>query len=234
MASEKTTSRTQCGFFSESGELGGDHARFTEICTALYERALFALSHADTANTSLLQRRLGGLPYHVRSVARFMVSQNQTTSPLQVDTHNGSWMSKQPAKCPGLKKDEQACTNWYRKHTEYGLVVPVLIESLEGFTIELDSIDMFSHERGQVHLNKSGWFYCDGNPTAPHSQADTPTLLTTMKHTLLKPTKAILMSACCGHVWSHKSKSSPRSLSIREMRLSTEINWKTFTLPIKK
>ncbi|QGX60918.1 hypothetical protein [Alteromonas mediterranea] len=229
MTIEGSSSRTQTGFFSESGELGGSHAQFTEICTALYERELIALSHLSTTNISILKRRMGGLPYHVQSVARFMVSQN-SPSPLQVDTHNGSWYAKQPAKCPGLNQDSENCINWYRKHMAYGLIVPVLIHSIEGLTIELDSIDMFNASEGKVHLNKHGWFNVARSLLSRANETKEAALNAI---TLLKPTKAIMSSACSGHVWNYKTRTMPRALSMREMRLSTQINWKNFTLTPK-
>lgn len=245
MTSENSSSRSQTGFFSESGELGGSHARFTEVCTALYERELLALSHLNTHNASVLKRRIGGLPYHIRSVARFMVTQPQSSSPLKVDTHNGSWYEKQPSKCPGLTQDDEKCVQWFKKNTDYGLVVPVLVQSIEGIAIELDSIDKFRDNKEGVHLNKHGWFDIgagqvtkkltpqntfDSQPNDEMSEGVFPSpQLSSITLTLLKPTKAIMSSACCGHMWNYKSKTSPRSLSMREMRLSTHLNWKNFT-----
>lgn len=256
MTLENSSSRSQSGFFNESGELGGNHARFTEVCTALYERELLALSHASTNNVSILKRRIGGLPYHVRSVARFMVTRPQSVLPLDVDTHNGSWFCKQPSKCPGLNQETEKCVQWYKKHLAYGLVVPVLVQSVEGMCIELDSIDMFNEPQNNVHLNKHGWFNLGvGQITRTSNVNDVTTemvlsstaltqelsdekaqkpfasrQLSSTRLTLLKPTKTIMSSACCGHMWNYKSKSNPRSLSIREMRLSTQVNWKNFSL----
>ena len=246
MTSENPSSRSQTGFFGESGGLGGSHAQFTEICTALYERELLALSHLSTNNASILKRRVGGLPYHVRSVARFMVTQSQSLFPLEVDTHNGSWYGKQPNKCPGLSQDNEKCVLWYMKNTDYGLVVPILVQSIEGLTIELDSIDMFRDSLSEIHLNKHGWFnvgqkqltktlaydnsHNDQVTDDPKKEGYSSPQLSKTTLTILKPTKPIMSSACCGHMWNYKTKASPRSLSMREMRLSTQINWKNFTL----
>ena len=250
MTSEKSSSRSQTGFFSDSGELGGSHAQFTEICTALYERELLALSHLNTNNASILKRRIGGLPYHIRSVARFMVTQPQSFAPLKVDTHNGSWFGRQPSKCPGLTQDNEKCVQWFKKNTDYGLIAPVLVQSIEGLTIELDSIDMFCGSKDEIHLNKHGWFNIgEGQATKKCVTQDTidaqpideitesvfsSSQLSSTTLTLLKPTKVIMSSACCGHMWNYKSKTSPRSLSMREMRLSTQLNWKNFTLNPKR
>jgi hypothetical protein len=226
MKPEDSTSRSQSGFFSESGELGGAHPQFAELCTALYEREVTTLSVSAINNLSLIKRRIGGLPHHVRSVARFMVAvrHNDVVFPLDIDTHNGSWYAKQSAKCPGNKHDKQKCAQWYAQHGAYGLVVPVLMSSMEGFTIELDSIDMVDHTLHRVHLNKHGWFLNSGASAEGSEKIG-------LSRCLLKPSKAIMTSACCGHSWTHKSRTFPRALSIREMRLSTQINWKNFTLP---
>jgi hypothetical protein len=226
MTSQGNTSTSQSGFFAESGELGGSHPQYAEICTALYERELIALSVGSLSNTSLLKRRIGGLPHHIRSVARFMVIAKNISpqSPLEIDTHNGSWFAKQASTCPGNKRDDEKCALWYAKNGNYGLVVPVLVSTIEGFTIELDSIDVTDQTNNKLHLNKHGWFNASGIPS--DIDDNTPPC-----HHLLKPTKAIMISACCGHSWTHKSRTFPRALSIREMRLSTQINWKDYTLP---
>ena len=223
MKSQGNTFSSQSGFFAESGELGGSHPQFAEICTALYERELIALSVSTLGNASLLKRRMGGLPHHVRSVARYMVAvQNSgNLSPLDIDTHNGSWFAKQASTCPGVKHDNEKCAQWYERHADYGLVVPVLISSIEGFTIELDSIDIIDEETQRLHLNKYGWFTKAGKFI--EAGDDKP-----FQRHLLKPSKAIMVSASCGHCWTHKSRTFPRALSIREMRLSTQINWKDY------
>ncbi len=253
MSPHRVRARNQFGFFHESGELRGSHPQFSEICTALYERELFALSHSAVTNLSVLQRRVGGLPHHVRSVARYMVmvksGEDKDGCPLDIDPHNGSWFARQTANCPGAQaKDnekQKICEKWYLKNAAYGLVVPVLVKNIEGLFIELDSIDMVNQTQMEIHLNKYGWFTASGISLAEYnassydasngflksnsSSAFNP--LSTLKLTLLKPTKLIMTSACCGHAWSYKSRRSPRALTLREMRLSTRINWKNFTLP---
>ena len=228
---------SQVGFFSESGELGGSHPQFNEICTALYEREIVSLAHSEIKNLSLLKRRMGGLPYHVKAIARYMISDGiaNNPSPLKTDTHNGSWYAKQSAKCPGINHldDVEKREAWYRKNARYGLVVPVLVLNMEGSHIELDSIDMVNQDNTQLHLNKSGWFSNSGEFIHSNTQIDdinTSTALSVERKMLLRPSKAVMAAACCGHCWSFKSKRSPRALSLREMRLSTQIHWKNFTL----
>ena len=242
MASDGHTSSTQSGFFSNSGELGGAQPQFTEICTALYERELLLIAHKGPSNVSILRRRLAGLPHHIRSVARYLIDNN---SPLDIDPHNGSWFIKQPGKCPGHSQPIDKKRPWYGQYADYGLVIPICITTLEGMHIELDSIDSVNHATNTLHTNKHGWFSFDGEmahreaETSQHKAGFGTTELGTssfndanavLKRQLLKPTTAIMASACSGHMWRHKSKGAPRALSLREMRLSTHINWKNFTL----
>ncbi len=213
----------QSGFFEDSGELSSSHPQFAEICTALYERELLDLALNSPNNISIVRRKIGGLPYHVRSVARFLLD---NSTPLAIDAHNGSWFAKQAAQCPNTNNTPDLLFSWLSKHADYGLVLPVLVESLEGKHIELDAIDKISLPNEGVHLNKHGWFDFRGGQITPD----------TNKHvtkTLLKPSKANLTAACCGHTWRHRGKGINRSLQLREMRLSTKINWKGFTLQAK-
>ncbi|WP_338516541.1 hypothetical protein [Alteromonas gracilis] len=240
MAVGDKLSHSQVGFFNEAGELGASHPQFNEICTALYEREVISLAHSEITNLSLLKRRMGGLPYHVKAIARYMVNNDTSTnpSPLKVDTHNGSWYAKQSQKCPGINHldDTEKRKIWYKKNAEYGLVVPVLVLSIEGSHIELDSIDMVNQDNTQLHLNKSGWFANSGENINSSTQLDdfsSPKALSVRNKVLLRPSKPIITAACCGHAWSFKSKRSPRALTLREMRLSTQINWKNFTRPNK-
>jgi hypothetical protein len=247
MTSDGKTPSSQSGFFSDSGELGGSHPQFTEICTALYERELLHIAHYGPANVSILRRRLAGLPHHIRSVARFLIS---NATPLDIDAHNGSWFIKQPGKCPGITQTEDKKRQWYAHHADYGLVVPIGVSTLEGIHLELDSIDSVDSSRHILHTNKLGWFSFDGEQILENTSANqlekaslaeeeinsTDASManndanTIMKMQLLKPTTAIMASACSGHMWRHKSKGAPRALSLREMRLSTQIKWKNFTL----
>lgn len=229
MTSNSGMSSLQEGFFNDSGELGGAHPQFAEICTALYERELLYLAHNGPTNLSILRRRLAGLPHHIRSVARYLMA---NSSPLAVDVHNASWVYKQPNKCPGLTQQAQTIQQWYTKHADYGLVVPILLTTLEGLHIELDSIDNINTDKQSLHSNKNGWFYTNGNAITTNDNeppSHSGSFIVTSKR-LLKPTTAILASACCGHTWKHKSKGAQRTLSLREMRLSTKINWKNFTV----
>jgi hypothetical protein len=89
--------------------------------------------------------------------------------------------------------------------------------------IELDSIDRIDLRGNRLHTNKFGWFNIDGE-----FSEDVHTKLSVLSLRLLKPSKAILTAACCGHKWDHKGKGQQRALSLRELLLSLTINWKTF------
>ncbi len=191
---------------------------FAELCNALYERELMSLAQSQASNIKLMQRRLAGLTHHVRRAAEHMLTRQ---APIDVDIHNGSWQAKQAAKCMAAKADEQKTRDWFYQHSKMGLVVPVYISELGQEHLELDSVDRIDVAKQQVHLNKNGWYFFNGTPVKdnshPHHHSN-----------LLIPAKATLSAACCGHTWNHKGRSQPRALSLRELLLSTTINWKTF------
>ncbi|MCW8106948.1 hypothetical protein OPS25_00340 [Alteromonas ponticola] len=224
MSSANDQSTSQSDFFSHSREQHSLHPDFNEICNALYERELANLAHRGPTQISLLKRRLGGLPHHVRRIAYYL-SNNQT--PLAIDSHNGSWQARQAASCPGKHTDKEKSVAWFSKHAAHGLVVGVWVGTLNEEHIELDSVDKVQKENHTLHLNKHGWFTFEGD-FLDHEKSDFD------KRQMLKPTKSVMQAACCGHSWNHKGKISPRPLSLREMLLSMEIEWKNFTLPKKK
>jgi hypothetical protein len=191
---------------------------FGELCNALYERELRVLS--QQSNLSLLQRRLAGLSQHVKNIADLLLK-NQ--GPLQVDIHNGSWQAKQAAKSVASKVSAEDNRQWFSHYAKLGMVVAVHVWDLGIEHLELDSIDRIDTEGQRLHLNKHRWFSYDGSQTG--SSSEEPTRLA---KTLLKPSKVIFTAACCGHSWNHKGRTQPRALSLRELILSTTINWKTF------
>ena len=202
---------------------------YAELCNALYERELASLSQQKISNTSLLQRKIAGLRHHVKRAAYSLL---QHQSPLQVDVHNASWQAKQAAKCMANNYDAQKTQQWFSSNIQIGCTIAVHVQQLGSEHIELDSIDRIEKNAltsNRLHTNKFGWFNIDGKfdkdkdkDKDNHKQTDTHTLR------LLKPTKAILTAACCGHKWDHKSKGQQRALSLRELLLSLSINWKTF------
>lgn len=189
-----------------------------EICNALYERELFILSQTKFTNISLLQRKIGGLRHHVKRAAFHFLHHN---GPLTVDVHNASWQAKQATKCMAAKHDPAKATAWFSVYSRLGLPVPLHVSTIGAEHIELDSIDRIEKQR--VHLNKYGWFTLDGEPEMVHSN-DAGAVNTT----LLQPNKALLSAACCGHSWDHNGRTAPRTLSLRELLLSANVNWKNF------
>lgn len=191
---------------------------FAELCNALYERELQTLAQQSINSVSLLQRKLAGLSHHIKNAAEHLLCHQ---APIEVDIHNASWQSKQAAKCVVSRHDGQKTALWFERHAFRGLAVPVYVEQMGQQSIELDSIDRVDSNKQLVHVNKHGWFYFSGEPQVVSTNR--------LQHkTLLLPCKINMIAACCGHTWNHRNRTSPRALSLREMLLSTTINWKTF------
>lgn len=205
---------TQTDIFS------ADHQalHFAELCNALYERELSQLANSSLNQASLLKRRLSGLSHHIKSAARFLTSHN---TPLEVDFHNASWQAKQAPKPFSAKQDGEKCRQWVRQcQIGMPLVVAVIEHGQE--SLELDSIDRIDSEQPRIHLNKHGWF----NLTGEWQQTGQ------VEKRWLLPDKASYTAACCGHTWTHKGKGQPRALTLRELLLSTRINWKNPKVPL--
>lgn len=192
--------------------------QYAELCNALYERELMSLAQGASANASLLKRRLSGLSHHIKRAAEFLANNN---APIAVDTHNASWQSKQAAKCMVNKISEEKTINWFQKNLKVGIAIPVYLNHLGLESLELDSIDRVEMDNQKLHVNKHGWFYFNGL-----AAEDKPAV--NIKKRVVQPTKSAIAAACCGHSWNHKGRSQPRALSLRELLLSTTINWKTF------
>ena len=193
---------------------------YAELCNALYERELASLSQQKISNISLLQRKIAGLRHHVKRAAYNLL---QHQSPLQVDIHNASWQAKQAAKCMANNYVSQKTQQWFSSNIQIGCSIAIHVKHLGSEHIELDSVDRIELSSKRIHANKFGWFDTDGELTKDnHKQTDILSLR------LLKPTKATLTAACCGHNWDHKGKGQQRALSLRELLLSLSINWKTF------
>jgi hypothetical protein len=193
---------------------------FAELCNALYERELQVLAQQKISNISILQRKIGGLRHHIKRAADQFLSH---AGPLQVDLHNGTWQSKQTANCMAGNFDRDKTQLWYVKYARFGLCVPVHVSELGIEHIELDSLDRIEVEDKRMHLNKHGWFSFNGDNSA--EQRDD---VRSVQKRVLKPSKALLAAACCGHTWNHKGRSQPRTLSLREVLLSASIDWKNF------
>ena len=193
-----------------------------ELCNALYERELVNLASSNITDPKLLKRKLSGLSYHIKNAAEFLINE---PTPIDVDVHNGTWKSKQAAKCPATKwvSDDDAIEKtekWFTDNHYHGAVVCVYINDYGNEHIEFDSIDMIPTPANKLHTNKYGWFALNGECLEEQSNH--------VSCRLIKPNKAIFSAACSGHTWNSKGKTSPRALSLRELLLSTNINWKTF------
>lgn len=221
MSSPSEASSSQTTFFAASD--AADLApHYTEICNALYERELQVLSHSTISHVSALKLRLQALPHRVQRAAHYLA---RNPTPLDVDSHNGSWRYKQASRCPARKWRADINTTWFSQHAGYGLPVPVYLTQFGEEHIELDSIDKVQFDNETLHLNKYGWFTFDGVSLGKSEKTEA---------VLVKPTKVIMAAACCGHRWNHKGKLSPRAITLRELLLSTTINWKKFILPTVK
>jgi hypothetical protein len=202
--------------------LAEQYPNVAELCNALYERELFSLASSNIKDPILLKRKLSGLSYHIKNAAEFLINE---PTPIEVDVHNGTWKSKQAAKCPAAKLannevEFSKAEQWFSKHHYRGAVVCIYVNDYGNEHIELDSIDLIPALAGKFHTNKFGWFSFDGTSLEEAKNHVT--------WRLVKPNKAILSAACSGHTWNTKGKASPRALSLRELLLSTNINWKTF------
>jgi len=98
-----------------------------------------------------------------------------------------------------------------------GLIVPVLINSHDQVRLRIDSIDQVSDNK--LHCNELGWFDFFGKGL---EQANAQ---------LVKPSKMSLTAACCGHQWQFSKRCAPRLLSLREMLLAGNINWRNIKRP---
>lgn len=215
------TSDIQTSIFQGSDQ----QLEYAELCAALFEATLIDISKQPNLDTARIQRKLGGLSYHVKNAAFKLLT---IDNPLSVDIYNASWQFKQPRKCPGTDAVSQETVDWYLKHACYGLPIPVLIKDYEQTHIELDSIDILDLPNQRIHLNKNDWVSLQCNEDNP------PIITSKQDHMaiLQKPSKPIMASACCGHRWTHKGITHPRKLPLRELLLTTTISWKNFKFPL--
>ncbi|MFC3121981.1 hypothetical protein [Agaribacter flavus] len=206
-----SNSQTQTDIF----HLTAKYPNFAELSNALYEREIQRLANSNISDPQLIKRKLNGLTYHIKNAATHLL---EDYAPMNVDVHNGTWQAKQAGKCPINTQETSKTLQWFSQYARYGAVVAVYIEHLGEEHIELDSIDRIASDR--IHLNQFGWFSKTGEyfDIIPKQT----------RYLLLKPTKPVLVAACGGHRWTPKGKTVPRALSLRELLLSTEIDWKTY------
>lgn len=185
--------------------------QFAELCNALYERELLLLVNAEP---SAIAGRLKSLPYYIKATALAMT---QIMTPLNLDVQNATWSSKQSSALPITEQKPEDIIAWYQKtKLSHGLVVPICLPTY----LVLDSIVRLDTENNRFKTNVYGWFSLHEYK----EQYDRNGVL----FKLLKPNKKVMMAACAGHAWQNNHKIPPVIPSLRELRLSCDINWKNF------
>ncbi|MFY8273038.1 hypothetical protein AAEU32_02770 [Pseudoalteromonas sp. SSDWG2] len=193
---------------------------YAELCNAFYARELHRLSQqcANQPDPKRVSRLLDSLPYYVERAAFHIVHGH---CPLTLDGQNGSWIAKQASKPPSC--DVQANQTFYSSYAQVGILVPLVVSAGHLQYVTIDTLDQISSNR--VHCNQAGWFDLQG-------QYQDTRLSASQQVQLLVPNKKNFTPACCGHRWQQNKVSSPRTLSLREMLLTTRINWKNFKKPM--
>lgn len=188
---------------------------FLELCNALYERELRMLAMQEQKNIVQVQARLKSLPYYIKRTAGKML---KTNSPILLDLQNASWAMKQSHSLPIKEQSQSVIRDWYTKHkVALGLIVPILIKEGALQRIVIDCVDKVDLANNRFRTNYCGWF----NYQQKLMNKDTTFIL-------LKPNKKVLSAACCGHQWHAELRTIPKTLSLRELLLSCEINWSNF------
>ncbi len=197
---------------------------FAELCNALYERELARLSSDEKIDLTLLRKRISSLPYYIKRAAEHICD---LYTPLDLDSQNGSWICNQSNKPFTSKVDVVKTQGFYQRHSKMALVVPIAIIHSGIEQVVLDSIDEIDTFNERIHCNEHGWFSFSGLQSEQSK---------VVSKTLLKPSKAVMSAACCGHQWLNTRRASPRLLSLREMLLATRINWRQLSklIPLKK
>ncbi|WP_017444928.1 hypothetical protein [Gayadomonas joobiniege] len=188
---------------------------YAQLCNVFYERELKLLGELDES-AEKLKKRLQSLPFYIKRAAETLLSLD---NPLTLDTQNGTWSNKQRRRCPADKIDSEQNRLWLQKNAQIGLLVPV-VKTLQGETsIRLDCIDAL--DENKVRLNEHGWFDEYGQCLQP----------TEGEKRLLRANKDLISAAACGHQWIGQDATLPRTLSLRELLLTTNINWKNLNKP---
>lgn len=196
-------------------QVSSQNQTYTELCNALYERELLRLSQQSPVQLAQLPKQLASLPFYVRKAAQRIL---RADSPLTLDSQNASWFASQAAKCPLNRQRPDQIARFFEKSARPGLLVPVYQEQLGIETFSVDSIDQVDPVGQRVHCNAYGWFDYSGTPL-DEANAD---------KFLLQPGKVVMSACCCGHQWSNQKRSSPRALTLRELLLTSCLNWKNF------
>jgi len=199
-------------------QVSPDSQAYTELCNALYERELLRLALTPATELTLLPKRLASLPFYIRRAAQSILS--YPTS-LTLDSQNASWYARQLKHCPASKQEADPIARFYQKAAKPGLIVPLYAEEKTLEHILLDTVDEVDLVEHKLHCNQYGWFAFNGMPL----QADNANMF------MLKPDKTIMTAACCGQQWLNMQRKEPRLLTLRELLLSTRINWRNFARP---
>lgn len=188
---------------------------YAELCNGLYEREVRLLAQGEFNNITVLQGRLLSLSHYISRAAHLMV---QAQTPMQLDVQNASWSSKQASKAPLAGQQAAAIADWYlSKDIALGLVVPTYRDQ----RVLLDCVDRLDRDNQRIRTNVAGWF-----SLSDISSQDS--ICSKSGFQLLKPNKKIMQAACSGHCWQDNKKTTPSMLSLRELLLSCNINWKNF------
>ncbi|MCF2858968.1 hypothetical protein L1286_15900 [Pseudoalteromonas sp. SMS1] len=180
---------------------------FAELVNVFYTREISTL--VNEPDPIRLKRVLQSLPYYVERAATHIVLGEV---PLELDSHNGCWIATQKKK---PLQESSVINTYYHNNAVVGLVVPIVQEVQHETGIYIDMIDQVKSQ--SVHCNEFGWFDFSGK-----SQESS-------KSKLLKPNKALMTAACCGHRWHYHKIATPRLLGLREMLLASSINWPNVT-----
>jgi len=198
---------------------------FADLCNALYERELKKLSLDVQVPQAYLLKRIASLPYYIKRASQRIID---FYSPLDLDSQNASWIYRQPSECPGPKQKPIDIAKFYHANAQIGLIVPIYRKILGEEVIVLDSIDGIRENR--IHTNEHGWFLPCGTADEPEGNNNT----SKTHYQLLKPLKVTMTCACSGHKWLNSKRYNARALSLREMLLATNINWKNFAKVVAK
>ncbi|MBQ4831964.1 hypothetical protein J8L70_01795 [Pseudoalteromonas sp. MMG010] len=178
---------------------------YAHLCNAFYQREVQRL--VAEPSPERLRRQLKSLPFYIERAASLVVNGG---SPLELDAQNGTWLAKQKPTVP--QSEPQTNYAFFSVYAKVGLIIPVLINAYGLVKIKLDCVDQIADN--QIHCNELGWFDYQGIS------------LEQQPFFALKPNKSLMAAGCCGHQWQHTKRCSPRVLSLREMLLATNINWR--------
>ncbi|TRX55822.1 hypothetical protein [Thalassomonas sp. M1454] len=193
--------------------------QFSELCNAMYEREVMLLANANFSDVKQIQNRLKSLSHYIKRTATSMLA---LESPLLLDLQNASWTMKQAKQLPIAEQATIEVQNWYMKNPPVlGLIVPVLVKNGATSRIIIDCVDRVDIDNSRFRTNYCGWFNYQQD-----SMNDDKSII------LLKPNKKVLTAACSGHQWQGNNKTQPITLSLRELLLSCQINWRNLRAPI--